>query len=114
MDVAEKNQERLEKERIGLMQDVFTSAVHIGDHLEKEDHPFLQNIVVGISKQNPTIEQFKILLRKNGKNIVIASLDYDEIGKEDKLNKSLYASTGLRLNDSLIFEVFDKDGDRHW
>jgi len=114
LDVAEINQERLEKERIGLMQDVFVSSIHIGDHLEEEDHTFLQNMIVGISKQNPTIEQFKVLIRKNGENIVIASLDDTEIGKEDKLNKTLYESIGLRLNDSLIFEVFDKNGNRHW
>ncbi len=114
LDVAETNQERLEKERIGLMQDVFVSSVHIGDHLEKEDHTFLQNMIVGISKQNPTIEQFKVLVRKGGKNIVIASLDSDEIGKEDKLNEGLYESTGVRLDDSLIFEVFDREGNRHW
>ena len=114
LDVAEKNQERLEKERIGLMQDVFVSSVHIGDHIDKNDHTFLQNMIENISRQNPTIEQFKVLVRRGGENIVIASLNKDEIGKEDEINKSLYEAIGLRLNDSLIFEVFDKKGDRHW
>ncbi len=113
LDVSEKNQGRLEKERIGLMQDVFASTVHIREHLEKKD-PFLQNIIVGISKQNSAIKQFKILSRRNGKNIIIASLDKSEIGKEGKINKDLYEAAGLRLKSSLIFETYDRNGDRHW
>ncbi len=113
LDVSEKNQGRLEKERIGLMQDVFASTVHVGEHLEKKDL-FLQNVIVGISKENPAIKQFKILSYKNGKNIVIASLGKSEIGKEDRNNKDLYEAAGLRLKSSLIFETYDGNGDRHW
>jgi signal transduction histidine kinase len=115
LDVAQTNQERIEKERVGLMQDVFVSSVRTADFSDGQDHTFLQNIVDDISKQNPTIVQLRVLLRKTGGgNVVVASLDKSEIGKEDTLNKKLYETSGLKLDDSLIFEVMDNNGDRHW
>jgi signal transduction histidine kinase len=112
LNVAKKNQERLEKERIGLMQDVFVSSVHIGEHLNKDDHSLLQEIIDSINKQNPTIKDFKVLLRKSGKNIVIASLNKNEINKEDKENTKFYNAAGLHLG-GIIFETF-KNNKRHW
>ncbi len=114
LDVAKSNQERLEKERIGVMQDVFVSSIHISEHMKMKEHVFLQEVIDGISKQNQSIEQFKVILRKNGKNIIAASLNGDEIGKEDFKNKKLYDMVGVKLEGSVILELFDEDGDRHW
>ncbi len=114
LDVAEQSQERLEKERIGLMQDVFVSTIKISDYIDSKNSSFLEDIINGISKQNPTLEQFKVIVREKNKNVVIAALNKSDIGKEDKLNKKFYESVGLRLHGSLIFQVFDKNGVRHW
>jgi len=113
LDVAKENQEQLERERIGLMQDIFVSSVHIGEHLDMEDHVFLQEMVEGIKKQNPSILQFKVLLKKNGRNTVIASLNKDEINIEDKENEQYYNTSGKMQHNSFLSEVFI-DGERHW
>ena len=113
LDVSVKNQERLEKERIGLMHDVFVSSIHIVDHLKRENHPFLQDVVDKIVEKNPNITAFKVVLRKNGKNIVVASNNKDEIGQDDTENELFYGMAGAQLNDSIIYPVIE-NGERHW
>jgi len=113
LDVAKENQEQSEREHIGLMQDVFVSSVHISEHLDREDHAFLQEIVEGIKRQNPSLSQFKVLLRKNNKNIVVASLNKDELSSEDKENEQFYNTAGTMQNRSFLSETF-VNGKRHW
>jgi len=61
LDVAQKNQERLEKERIGLMQDVFASLLRTGEYFEtglprqseaETSDSFLQNVVQDIKAKS--------------------------------------------------------------
>ena len=122
LDVAQKNQERLEKERIGLMQDVFSSLLRTGEYFEtglprqseaETSDSFLQNVVSDIKSQNPSIEMFKVVIHRGGANTVIASLNGDEVGKEDDPNRALYQTAGLQGGQSFIFEDY-VDGVRHW
>ena len=120
LDVAQKNQERLEKERIGLMQDVFASLLRTGNYFETAlpqevnlNDSFLQNVVRDIQSQNPSIEIFKVVIHRGGGNIIIASLNKDEVGKEDSSNNALYQTAGLEARQSFIFEDY-VDGVRHW
>lgn len=120
LDVAQKNQERLEKERIGLMQDVFASLLRAGNYFEtaspqevNANDSFLQNVVHDIQAQNPSFEMFKVVIHRGGENIVIASLNTDEVGKDDALNRALYQTAGLQSGQSFIFEDY-VDSVRHW
>ena len=122
LDVAQKNQERLEKERIGLMQDVFASLLRTGEYFEtglprqseaETSDSFLQNVVSDIKSQNPSIEMFKVVIHHGGANTVIASLNGNEVGKEDDSNRALYQTAGLQGGQSFIFEDY-VDGVRHW
>lgn len=122
LDVAQKNQERLEKERIGLMQDVFASLLSAGEYFEtglprQNDadvgDSFLQSVVRDIQAQNLSLEAFKVVIRRGGENTVIASLNTNEVGKEDSFNRTLYQTAGLEAGQSFIFEDY-VDGVRHW
>lgn len=122
LDVAQKNQERVEKERIGLMQDTFASLLSAGEYFEtglprQSDEgagdSFLQDVVRDIQAQNPSLEAFRVVIRRGGENTVIASLNTDEVGKEDRSNKTLYQTAGLEARQSFIFEDY-VDGVRHW
>lgn len=113
LDVATKNQERLEKEKIGIMQDIFAiSSLSKRGSLD-ENADFLQSIILDINRQNPAIDKFKILARKGGNNIVIASLDTSEIGQEDKVNENFYGIAVVNPNSSFISEHFVR-GERMW
>lgn len=120
LDVAQKNQERLEKERIGLTQDVFAAILRTGKYFEavlpqeiKPGDSFLQGVIQDIQSQNPSLEVFKVVIHRDNKNIVIASLNMNEVGKDDVPNKALYQTAGLEARQSFIFEDYI-DGVRHW
>lgn len=122
LSVAQKNQERLEKERIGLMQDVFATLLKTGEYFEtglprqsngENDDSFLQHVVENIQTQNPSLEVFRVVIHRGGGNRIIASLNRNEVGKEDTANQALYQTAGLEPRQSFIFEDY-VDGVRHW
>lgn len=114
LEVSIENQERLEKERIGLMQDVFAlTALPDNEVLSTENSRFLQSVIVDIKKQNPAISEFKVIIRSSGKNIILASLNENEVGREDQENTIFYGIAGGDKDNSLISEHF-VDGDRQW
>lgn len=120
LDVAQKNQERLEKERIGLMQDVFASILREGAYFEtvipqeiKLRDSFLQNVLSDLQEQNPSLEAFRVAIHRGGENIIIASLNTGEVGEDDSVNKALYQTAGLEVGQSFIFEDYI-EGVRHW
>ena len=57
LDVSKSNQERLEKERIGILHDVFSQFATF--HLE--DSGYLQNRIEDVAMLNPSIEKFFIV-----------------------------------------------------
>ncbi|MBI5817021.1 MAG: HAMP domain-containing histidine kinase [Candidatus Yonathbacteria bacterium] len=54
-----------------------------------------------------------MVIHRGSENIVIASLNTDEVGKDDVSNKALYQTAGLQSGQSFIFEDY-VDGLRHW
>jgi signal transduction histidine kinase len=112
LNTAKHNQERLEKERIGLLQDTFAAVARESGHMSASD-PFFQRLIEDIHAQNSSFETFKVVLRENGVNTVIASVNPGEIGKSDTENETLYQTAGLRTDQSFIFENYE-DGVRHW
>lgn len=110
LSVAKSNQERLEKERVGVMQDIFLELASI----KINDPAFLQTSIERIKEQNKeSISEFKVVIYDGGKQKVIASLDKEEIGTDDQENAFFYGETGARGDVSKIFPV-SIFGERHW
>ena len=111
LDVASENQERLEKERISLMQDTFAEFVSTNLY----DGKFLQERIESITAQNNTISDFKILSRYSDGYKIVASLNKEEIGDLEKDPEKLFMYRGAILDpgSSVIFPGF-VNGKRHW
>ena len=111
LSVAKENQERLEKERVGVLQDIFVELAA----LKINDPVFLQSVIERLGDQNKeSISEFKIVVFENGKQKIIASLTKDEIGTADEDNAFFYREAGARVDSSKIFPVSGLDGARHW
>ena len=111
LDVANKNQERLEKERISLMQDTFAEFISTNLYNQK----FLQKRIENIAAQNNTITDFKILSRDGDDYKIVASLNKEEINSLEKTPENLFMYHGavLDIGSSVIFPSFT-NGKRHW
>lgn len=111
LSVAKENQERLEKERVGVMQDIFVELAA----LKMNDPVFLQSAIERIKDQNKeSLKEFKVVVFEEGRQKVIASLDREEIGTADEKNEFFYREAGARVDSSKIFPVSLYDGERHW
>jgi signal transduction histidine kinase len=110
LDVAILNQERLEKSRIGLMQDVF--AEFSLDLFERPEA--LQRKIQDIVELNTSIAGFHITEKREGEYHVIASLNPEEVGAvigED--SRALYDGAAINPSTSVIFPgTFLTE--RHW
>ncbi len=110
LSVAKENQERLEKERVGVMQDIFIELAT----LKINDPSSLQSIIERIKDQNKeSISEFKVVVFEGAQQKVIASLDKSEIGTNDEENAFFYREAGARTDVSKIFPV-SLYGERHW
>ena len=110
LSVAKQNQERLEKERVGVMQDIFVELASS----KMNDPAFLQESIERIKAQNEqSITEFKVLALSNGERTVIASLDKAEVGTADEDNNFIYNEVGIKGDSSKLFTV-PVNGERHW
>ncbi|MEK7568525.1 MAG: ATP-binding protein [Patescibacteria group bacterium] len=110
LSVAKENQERLEKERVGVMQDIFIELAA----LKMDDPASLQSIIERLKDQNKeSISEFKVVVFEGGQQKVIASIDKGEIGTADEENAFFYREAGARADVSKIFPV-SLYGERHW
>ncbi len=110
LSAAKGNQERLEKERLRAVQDIF---VELAQHTI--DTPaLLQGSIERLKEQDfGSLTEFKIVVFDGNEYKVIGSLDKNELGTIDKENQSFYTGTGVRTDSSMIFEVVSS-GRRHW
>jgi signal transduction histidine kinase len=110
LNVSMDNQERLEKERIGLMQDIFVDFApsFLNDPI------FLEQRINSIKEQNDTITDFKVLKKKSKTAYeVIASLNKKEVGMIDTDQTRVESYDFALSGKSLIFQTQKEDG-RHW
>ncbi len=110
LSVAKVNQERLEKERVGVMQDIFVELAVI----KMSDPASLQLSMEKIKSENEqSISEFKVISLADGKQIVIASLNKNEIGTADEQNKFIYDEVGAHGGTPKLFPL-QIGGERHW
>lgn len=108
LDAGRENQDRLQKDRIGLMQDVFVSLILASDF----DTDVLQTEIERVASLNPDIADFKIT-KKVGREIVpVASLD-GQLEMISTESAQFYRDATVRLDESIIFELQTEDG-RMW
>lgn len=109
LDSSLKIQERLEKDRIGIMQDIFAefSIPHINDP------GFLQNRIENVAALNPSIETFRIYVKTSDGYQIIASSHIDEVGEAERDRDIIEMFKASREDSSLIFP-YTYDGTRYW
>lgn len=110
LKASRENQERLEKERIGILGDAFSLLA--AERLE--DPEFLQRTMEKIAEENESLEAFAVTEIIKGENIIIASLSVDDIGSLDAENAGVYEDfEGVLKRSSLIIPTRE-NGERHW
>ena len=114
LSAAKSNQERLEKERVGVMQDIFVELASS----KMEEPLLLQESIDRIKAQNEqSISGFKVLSYDGGERTIIASLNKNEIGtveKDSDFTRIIYDTVGARGGgDVKIFPLFI-NGERYW
>ncbi len=112
LKVARDNQDRLERSRIGLLQDTFAlfASERIGDS------SYLNVRIKEIGKNNETMTHFQVLGVGDTQFPVIASLDEKDVGTlqtPDPLTSSLLGVSGASPDRSYASEFF-QDGTRYW
>jgi len=108
LEVGRANQDRLQKDRVGLLQDATAAMLAAVDY----DATRLQSHIETLAEQNPDIEQFGIVRAANTEFTVVAAIDRDQVG-ERIADTTLYERSALSVDESLVFE-FSPNGERTW
>lgn len=108
LGAAKDNQERLEQDRIGLLHDVFASAL-IATHF---DTGYIQNELTSIARKNSDITQFQVLKKEKTTLTIVASLKLSEL-QTSPHNESEYRLANVEPNRSFI-TPYVENGNRYW
>lgn len=108
LSVSRSNQDLLQKDRVGLMQDAFVSILHAYNYQPAG----VQSEIDHIAALNPDILNFKIVSLQKGKFTTIAALATSTIGTAPA-DTDFYQNAAVRLDSSLIFEAYGAQG-REW
>ncbi len=108
LSASRENQERLEKDRVGMMHDVFSSFL-IASNFNPE---LIQAEVESIARHNPDITKFRIAHEEGSTVRIIASLNHDSV---DALaaDPNAYRIGNTNPNESLI-SPYAQNGIRYW
>ena len=108
LDAGRQNQDRLQKDRVGLMQDTFASILYT----TKFNGEVIQEEIERISDLNPDIVDFKVVKQNGSQMSHIAALNSELIGTQEEY-VDLYRNAAVRIDESVLFEVFTQEG-RMW
>lgn len=113
LSVAQENQNRLEHNRIAVLQEVFTLFAR--DRFN--DSEYLYERIKNIADNNENIANFQVLGLGDGKTFpVVASLDRSETGKlitPDSSSALLYGSVLGNPNETFAMQFYS-GGQRYW
>lgn len=101
LDVGKANQDTLQKERVGLMQDTLSSLLTATDY----DLVVIDSELRRIAELNPDITQYVIAEHIGGDIIPVVAKDAQRIGVPET-NTNLYRNASLRTDESIIFEQY--------
>lgn len=108
LEAGKSGQDRLQKERIGMLHDVFTSLLVNTSF----DAAIADNEISSIASLNSDITKFRIAKFEGGKIIPIAALDDAVVGVPETAEDG-YQNSAVRSDTSIIFEYFVNDN-RIW
>ncbi len=108
LDAGRANQERLQKDRVGLMHDAFASVMRASDF----NPEVLQAELDQITEQNPDITNFAVLELEEGQPRIIAAVDQSLVGTTTTYSDFLRHSAANSY-DSLIYPQQTSEG-RAW
>ncbi|MBI2120578.1 MAG: HAMP domain-containing histidine kinase [Parcubacteria group bacterium] len=110
LDASNENQERIERESIGLLQDAVVAIAP----LKMDDPEFLNQLLQVLKKDNDAIQELAVVGIENNEYRILASLDETKIGTIDQENEVFYQTfESLTKQSSAIFPSFYGD-ERHW
>lgn len=108
LDAAKANQDRLQKDRVGLLHDSLTVLVR-SEAISTES---LQTQIDYLADLNPDITQFKILVADGTEIVPVVAMATNTVGVSEE-NIELYQNAAVRFDESIIFEFF-VNGSRFW
>lgn len=108
LDVGKANQDKLQKDRIGLMHDSIAALVAATNF----DVPLVQKQLDRISQLNPDLVDYKLLIKK-GNDVVPLIAKGTEATGTPETNIDFYRNASLRNDESIIFESYT-DNVRLW
>lgn len=107
LEATRENQERLERERVGAIHDVFSALMQTSLF----DPIILQREIESLASRNKDITQFKIGKEEDSTIRIVASLDTESIGTVDADTE--YRLSNISPDESLILP-FAVNGERFW
>jgi len=105
---AKDNQERLEKERVGMLHDVFASFLVVANF----DREIIQREIDKIASQNTDITKFQLVKGSSNGVEILASLYPEEVGTVLP-DTSLYTRANVSPGGTLIIPYIEH-GTRYW
>ena len=109
LSVAQENQERIERDRIAMVQDTIAEMAPILLTNEKK----LQTAIVKLAEQNENISRLRIVERRGTEFIILASKNSELNGTPDEENLVGFRASIFERQRSHIFTV-RINGIRHW
>jgi signal transduction histidine kinase len=108
LEVSAENQSRLEKDKIGVMHDMFAEVLKV-----QYDNPAaLQAHISQFTELNPDLTKFRVVERRGDELTIIADMDSSEVGTKEE-ETDFYRFSELESRESLIYEYF-LNQERYW
>lgn len=108
LDVGKSNQERLQKDKVGIMHDILSSLLLV----TKFDQYITDLELKKIAELNPDIIDYKIAKKEVSGIVPFIALNHADVGVPEE-KADLYINASVRTDESIIFESFN-DGERIW
>lgn len=108
LEAGQSSQNRLQKERIGLLHDVFVSMLQVSNF----DSEIIDIEISAVAALNPDITKFRVAKYENGEIIPIAALD-DSVIEVPEVAVEGYQSAAVRTDTSISYVNYYFD-ERRW
>jgi len=104
LEAGRANQDKLQRDRIGLLHDSFASLLSATNF----DPAVAQNKVTEIAELNPDLTKFRVIWQDRNEFIPVAALDVEVLGVPEE-EPALYQAAAARFDESLIFPFLQND-----
>ena len=104
LEAGRANQEKLQRDRIGILHDAFVSVLSANNFNSET----VQYEISKIAELNQDLTKFRVVKQEGQKFVVIAALDTSLIGTNEE-NISVYQAAAVRFDESLIFPFYSND-----